>query len=193
MKIVWRIVKLIVLIGFILCIIIGAVIGSFGYFSKPKKSDCIIVLGCQVKGTYPSPFLAARLDEGIKLLKQGFSSYIIVSGGKGAGEEISEAEAMKNYLTSKGIDENRIIMEDKSLSTMENLKFSKAVMDSKGFKSVIIVSNKYHLKRASVMAVKNGITNANFSGVLVSKYPFREVMGFLREIPALMRLYILGR
>lgn len=193
MKVIWKIVKFCVFIGLAICIIFGAIIGSFGFFAKPKKSDCIIVLGCQVKGTAPSPFLAARLDEGIRLFKEGYSNYIIVSGGKGTGEEISEAEAMKNYLVAKGIDKNKIIMEDKSLSTMENLGFSKALMDSKGFKNAIIVSNKYHLKRASVMARKNGIADASFSGVYVSKHPSSEITGFIREIPALIRLYILGR
>lgn len=193
MKVIWKIVKFCVFIGLAICIIFAAIIGSFGFFAKPKKSDCIIVLGCQVKGTVPSPFLAARLDEGIRLFKEGYSNYIIVSGGKGTGEEISEAEAMKNYLVTKGIDKNKIIMEDKSLSTMENLGFSKALMDSKGFKNAIIVSNKYHLKRASVMARKNGIVDASFSGVYVSKYPSFEITGFIREIPALIRLYLLGR
>lgn len=193
MKVIWKIVKFCVFIGLAICIIFAAIIGGFGFFAKPEKSDCIIVLGCQVKGTVPSPFLAARLDEGIRLFKKGYSNYIIVSGGKGTGEEISEAEAMKNYLESKGIDKNKIIMEDKSLSTMENLGFSKALMDSKGFKNAIIVSNKYHLKRASVMARKNGIVDASFSGVYVSKYPSSEITGFIREIPALIRLYLLGR
>lgn len=193
MKIIWKLFKFCVLIGLSIGIIFGAIIGSFGFLAKPKKSDCIIVLGCQVKGTAPSPFLASRLDEGIRLFKEGYSNYIVVSGGKGTGEEISEAEAMKNYLVSSGIDNNKIIMEDKSLSTMENLEFSKALMDSRGFKTVIIVSNKYHLKRASVMARKNGIVDASFSGVYVSKYPSFEITGFIREIPALIRLYLLGR
>lgn len=187
-----KITKYILLFGIAICVLFGILIGYFGALSKAKKADCIIILGCQVRGTTPSKFLVARLDEGVRLHKEGLAKFIIVSGGQGPGENVSEAEVMKDYLILKGIDEANIVVEDKSHSTMENLKNAKKIMDSMGFKEAIVVSNKYHLKRASVMAKRNGI-KGSFSGVIVSKYPLYEIMGFFREIPALMRLYILGR
>lgn len=183
---------------FILCFTSIAVIATlvttfevfyFGQSSKPKKSDCIIVLGCQVYGTTPSPFLAWRTEHALKLYKEGYGKYIIVSGGKGQGENISEAEAMKRYLISKGMEASKILIEDKSASTMANLINSKAIMDQKGLKTAIIVSNKYHLKRASLMAKQQNI-NGSYSGVFVTPYKHHEFIGYIREIPALIKYYL---
>lgn len=186
------IIKFLFLAGVLVCVILGAVIGVFGISAKPKKSDSIIILGCQVKGTTLSTFLKERLDRGIELYKEGFAEYIIVAGGQGPGEDITEAEAMKRYLVTKGIEESKIIMEDKSSNTMENLRYAKEIMKEKNLDTAIIVSNKYHLKRASIMAKKVGL-KASYSGVYVSRYFLNEIYGFFREIPGVIRLLILGR
>lgn len=185
-------IKYLVIAGVLICTFLGVVIGLFGVTARPRKSDCIIILGCQVRGTTLSQFLKKRLDKGIELYNGGFADYILVSGGQGPGEEITEAEAMKRYLLSQGIDENKIIIEDKSGNTMENLRYSKDVMNKKQLNTAIVVSNKYHLKRASVMAKKVGL-NASYSGVFISRYIFDEIYGFFREIPGIIRLYIFGR
>lgn len=161
----------------------------FGQSSKPQKSDCIIVLGCKVYGTIPSPFLSWRLDHAAKLYKEGYGNYIIVSGGQGSGEDISEAESMKRYLLSKGIDTSSVIKEDKSITTMENLSNSKDVMKKNNFKTAVIVSNKYHLRRASLIA-KYYKVNASYSGVFVTEYKSHEIAGYLREVPALVKFYL---
>lgn len=186
------VIKYIFIAGILICTFLGIIIGLFGLTARPRKSDCIIILGCQVRGTTLSQFLKKRLDKGIELYNGGFAEYILVSGGQGPGEDITEAEAMKRYLLSKGIDENRIIIEDKSRNTMENLRYSKEVMSKKQLETAIVVSNKYHLKRASVMARKVGL-KASYSGVFLSRYILDEVYGFFREIPGIIRLYILGR
>lgn len=162
----------------------------FGENSKPEKSDCIIILGCKVYGSTPSPFLAARLDEGLRLYNRGYGGYIIVSGGKGSGENISEALAMKSYLISKGVDSSRIIMEDESMSTMANLINSSRIMKKEGFETAVIVSNKFHLKRASLMAEKQNI-HGSYSGVFVSNYKIHELKGYIREIPAIWKYYLI--
>jgi len=189
-----KMVKLVFYLGAaaaVVLIFLGFTIIYFGISAKPVKSDCIIVLGCQVYGTVPSPFLKSRLDEGLRLYKEGYGQYIIVSGGKGPGETISEAEAMKNYLASKGVEPSRIIIEDSSTSTMTNLRLSKEKMGEHQLKTAVIVSNKYHLKRASLMAEKAGIEGSS-SGVYVAQYKYHEISGFLREILALLKFYILG-
>jgi len=192
MKNVLRIVKYLVLIGFLIMIFIEVDIIIFSFKSKPTASDCIIVLGCQVKGTYPSPFLQARLNDGISLYKEGYGKYIIVSGGKGPGEDITEAMDMKNFLLGKGIDKNKIVMEDQSRNTMENLAFSKKVMESKGFKTAVVVSNKYHLKRVSLMSKRLGM-NTSYSGVFVSQYKFTEYKGYVREVLGVIKFLILKK
>ena len=192
MKVKLKIIKYL-LIAFILVIILMEVdIITFGLRSKPIKSDCIIILGCSVYGKAPSPFLQKRLMEGINLFKEGYAEHIIVSGGTGPGEDISEAEAMKEFILSKGLKEENIIVEDKSKTTMENLTFSKEKMKERNFNSAIIVSNMYHLKRASLMVKKLNI-NVSYSGVFLKQYMNLEVKGFIREIPGLIKYYILRK
>nr|WP_244833028.1 YdcF family protein [Clostridium sp. BJN0001] len=186
-----KIISSFIIIGFAIIILVGFNVESFGKNAKAEKADCIIVLGCSVYGDTPSPFLSWRIEEGERLIKEGYADYIIASGGKGSGENISEGEAIKRELSENGIDEEKIIVEDESESTMENLINSKKIMDEKGFKTAIIVSNKFHLKRASLMAEKINL-NASYSGVYVTPYKNHERIGFLREIPAVIRFYILG-
>lgn len=124
----------------------------FGISAKPKKSDCIIVLGCAVYGDFPSPFFRERLNRAFELYKKGYARYIVVCGAKGPGENISEAEAGKRYLVEMGVLPKFVLKEDKSFSTYENLLHAKRVMNKKGFKSAIIVSNMFHLERAHLIA-----------------------------------------
>lgn len=176
-------------VAFIVTLVTTLEIVYFGESAKPKKSDCIIVLGCQVYGITPSPFLVWRTEHALKLYKEGYGKYIIVSGGKGLGEDITEAEAMKRYLVSKGVDSSKILMENKSGSTMANLINSQAIMKEKGLKTSVIVSNKYHLKRASLMAKQQGI-DGSYSGIFVEPYKRHEFIGCVREIPALIKYYL---
>ncbi|MBV7272999.1 YdcF family protein [Clostridiaceae bacterium UIB06] len=186
---VFKFFKVILICGVIFILFSLCSVIYFGQNVRPQKSDCIIVLGCKVYGTTPSPFLTSRLEHAIELYEQGYGNYIIVSGGQGAGESISEAESMKRYLVSKGIKTNHIIAEDKSMTTMENLSNSKKLMERNNFKTALIVSNKYHLKRASLIALYCKI-NASYSGVFVKEYKSHEVAGYLREVPALIKFYL---
>lgn len=189
MKLFIKITVFLMIFLIILNIIAEIQVIAFAYNIKPVKSDAIIVLGCAVYGENPSPFYKERLNEAIKLYKEGFGKYIIVSGGKGSGEDISEAEAGKKYLLKNGIPDNIILKDDESYSTLQNLKNSKKIMDEKSLKTAIIVSNSFHLKRASMIAKEAGI-NASYSGVFVKRYFYEEVYGFLREAPALLYMYL---
>jgi uncharacterized SAM-binding protein YcdF (DUF218 family) len=159
------------------------------YTFKPAKSDCIIILGCKVDGVVSSPFLVSRIEEGYRLYNEKQARYIIASGGQGVNENISEAEAIKRYLVGKGVNEDNIILEDQSTSTWANLLNSKEIMKQRQFNNAIIVSNKFHLKRASMIANKIGIA-ASFSGVYNTKHKFDEFGSFLREILATYKFYV---
>lgn len=190
MKLLLRFIGILIVIFVTVVITLEYQIISFALYEKPKKSDVIIVLGCAVYGKTPSPFFKERLDEALRLYKEGYGKYIIVSGGKGPGENISEAEAGKEYLLKNGIPQKIILTDDKSFSTYENLLFSKEIMDKNSLKTAIIISNKFHLKRASVIAKRIDI-NASFSGVFIKRYMLSdEAYGFLREIPALLYTYL---
>ena len=116
------------------------------------------MLGCAVRGERVSLTLKLRLDAALKYLEHSPNTAVIVSGGKGDGENISEAEAMKRYLVSHGVDESRIITEDKSTSTWENFKFSKMILDQRfpGASAAFVTTN-FHVYRAGRVAIMNGI------------------------------------
>ena len=134
-------------------------ISLLSQFNKPKKNqDFIIVLGSRVFGDKVPPLLAARIDKAIDFYniqsKVSFAPKIIFSGGKGPDEEISEGLAMQKYALSKGVQINDTIVEDKSVNTLQNMKYSKAIMDKikpNGYNS-IFVTNNYHVFRASIYA-----------------------------------------
>lgn len=97
-----------------------------GMYSKAEDgAQWIIVLGAQVRGKKITDSLRRRLDTAVCYLKKNKETKVIVSGGQGAGEEITEAEAMAEYLIKQGISKDRIRMEDQSTSTRENLRFSR--------------------------------------------------------------------
>lgn len=165
-------------------------ISWFGAAPRFEESDCVIVLGCQLYGTVPSPFLKARLDEGLRLYNGGYARYIVVSGGQGPGEDISEAQAMKQYLVENGVDESHVIEEDKSTSTETNLRFSLEKMKEHGLESAIVVSNNYHLARAALISERTGL-DAGYAGVRLPQYRQWEISGLIREIPALVYALLL--
>ena len=99
----------------------------------PNENSTVIVLGCKVNGKNPSLMLSKRLEAAYEYLNENKNAVCIVSGGKGSNEEISEAQCMYNYLTEKGIASDRIIMEDESTTTSENLEFSKKIIEEKGY------------------------------------------------------------
>ncbi len=119
---------------------------------QKKKLKYIIILGAQIRGRKITGSLKRRLDKGLRYLQENPETLCIVSGGKGRGEDISEAEAMFQYLKDCGVDESRIYMEDKSTTTCENLMFSKQFIDHLEKDSVGIVSNNFHIYRAMKMA-----------------------------------------
>ena len=113
--------------------------------NRPEKANVIVVLGCQVKGERPSRMLRRRLDAAIMAMNDNPDTLCIVSGGKGDDEKISEALAMKNYLLEKGMDSDRIIMEDKSTSTYENIQNSLKILDELGMShDMTIVTDGFH-------------------------------------------------
>ena len=126
--------------------------------------DFIIIMGAKInKDGSLTPLLKGRADKAIEFAKKQYEStkkkvVYIPSGGKGSDEVIAEAEAIKNYLIQKGIDKKQIIIEDKSTSTIENMKFSKDKIDEINDKGNIVFSTtNYHVFRSGVIANNQGI------------------------------------
>lgn len=152
------------------------------HLKKARNADYIIVLGCGIIGNRVTPLLAARIERGIELLQYNPDAALILSGGQGPGEDIPESEAMAAYAVDHGADAERIIMEKRSVSTEENLLFSRKLMDKQEPK-IIIVTTDYHVFRALLLAKKQRIQCVGFGAK--TKWYFtlnaliREFVGYL--------------
>jgi uncharacterized SAM-binding protein YcdF (DUF218 family) len=122
----------------------------------PKQVDYIIILGARVKGTTPSLALQYRIEAAAKYLKDNQNTIAIASGGKGEGEDISEAMAIKNGLINEGIEASRIFLEDESTDTVENITNSMKLIPV-GLSKGLIVSNDFHIFRAKLIAKDLGL------------------------------------
>ena len=147
-----------------------------------KEADYVLVLGAQVRGTTPSRALKRRLETACQYLRENPGAKALLSGGKGNGEEITEAKAMEEYLLGEGIDPARLILEDQSTSTVENLKFCQVFLDP-GEDKVIIVTNNFHVFRALALARKQGYKRV--SGLAAPSEPFYQPHYLMREFFAL--------
>ncbi|MFC2662902.1 MAG: YdcF family protein [Eubacterium sp.] len=121
--------------------------------SIPHKRDFdyVIIHGCGLIGGHKvSKLLADRLDRAIEIYQKDPTPPILIpSGGRGSDESLSEADAMAGYLLEHGIPEDHILKEDQSATTLENLKFSKKLIDSQqGRKYTVLVTSNYHVFRA---------------------------------------------
>lgn len=117
------------------------------------KNTPVIVLGCKVMGTQPGPMLTKRCKAACEYLSDNPEAICIVSGGQGADEEISEADAMYTLLCEMGVSPDRIFKEDKSHNTAENFRFSKEILREQGCgNDVVVVTTNYHQYRASLIA-----------------------------------------
>lgn len=123
--------------------------------------DYLFILGAGLKGDTIPPTLKNRLDKGLEYLNANPNLEVVVTGGQGSGEYLTEAEAMRRYLVANGIENNRIIIEDKSTSTAENMRFSADVLEEltgrRDYK-IMIATNEFHLFRSKILARHNGFT-----------------------------------
>lgn len=147
-------------------------------YSLLKDVDCILILGAGIWGDKPSPMLQDRLDEGIKLYKEGIASKIIMSGDHGR-EEYDEVNIMKEYAIEQGVSSEDIFMDHAGFSTYESIYRAKEIFDAD---NIVIVTQEYHLYRALYIADKLDINayGVNSDPRKYSGQTFRE----LREILA---------
>lgn len=161
-----------------------------GYRNKSVDNlDYIVVLGAQMKENGPSKSLRMRLDEAYEYLVQNETTIVIVSGGQGSNEPISEAEGMYQYLCEKGIAPNRIIKEDKSENTHQNLVYSKRLIAKKDA-AVGIVSNNFHIFRALGLAKKAGYEKVY--GIPAKSEPFLQPNNMAREFCGVVKDFLAG-
>ena len=158
-------------------------------FPVKKEPQTIIILGAGLFGDKVPPLLAQRLDKGLAIYEKfNRKPVIIVSGGQGDDELISEAEAMTRYLMEKGVPADSILLENKSRTTFENLIFSKELIRVQGLEQdrVLLVTNSFHALRAGIYMKQVGLKGRSIGS--------RTVLYFLpsawiRETAGLICIY----
>ncbi|MEA4921646.1 MAG: YdcF family protein [Clostridiaceae bacterium] len=154
------------------CAIIGIV--SFVWiegliFSSAKgkpidNADVLVVLGAGLNGSTPSAVLSSRLDKAYDYLADHPGVVAILTGSQGVNEDVTEALAMKKYLVAKGIEQDRLILEEEAHNTAQNIKFSVELMEKMNLEGkVMVVSNEFHLYRAEKIFERFNIDAASLS------------------------------
>ncbi len=184
-----RIFIILVCLGMSIFLIVEGLILSGFSKSAPEGLDYLVVLGAQMKRSGPSRALQYRLDAAIDYLTKNPDTYVIVSGGQGSDEHISEAQGMYDYLVEKGISAERIQKEDQSKNTFQNLTFSAEYLD-KERDSVGVVSNNFHVFRAVRIARKAGYQKVH--GIAARGEPFLQLNNMMREFLGVMKDFLVG-
>lgn len=136
-------------------LLIGILIVIFGHSFDTENADYLIVLGNCLIDNKPSLILKNRLRKALQYIDKNDTCKIILSGGVTKNNTISEAEYMKTYLVKNGIDNNRIILEDKSIDTVENIMNCRSIIESNS--KVVVLSSSYHTLRARMICKLCGL------------------------------------
>lgn len=173
-----------VLILAVFAVLEGFIISEMGAKGEDGL-DYIVVLGARVnKNGVPSKPLYWRIDAAEEYLRSNPETVAILSGGKGADEPMSEAQCMFDTLVARGIDESRLLMENRSTSTNENIRYSLALMEAGA--SFGVVTNNFHVFRAVRIAEEvsgrevSGIASRYLDALLIH-YMAREAVGIAKD------------
>lgn len=188
-----------VLIPIVLLFLVVETIILSAFFEKPKEEPgYIIVLGTTVYEDGPCYLLRQRLKEAVKWADTYEDAKIVVTGGQGETEPFTEGSEMKRYLVEElGVLEERIIVEEASVNTYENMKFTGEILESVdenfSYEStpVLVVTNNFHMYRAMQIAKKAGYENV--AGAPSGTYIFLFPHYMVREFCAILKNLALGR
>ncbi|MFJ7214538.1 YdcF family protein [Amycolatopsis sp. NPDC098790] len=173
--------------GFLFASLLGYSL-LYGRLRRRTGVEAIIVLGCGLAGDRVTPLLAARLDRAIRLYsREAEPPLLVVSGGRGPGETVTEAAAMQEYLISRRIPADRILLEDRATTTEENLRFSAELLpEGARPHRVLAVTSNYHVFRTAVECRRLGLP-FDATGAPTARYFLPSAL--LREFAALILHY----
>lgn len=187
-----RILTIVISIGLIIFLVLEGLIIYTGTIEDDRNTDYVLVLGAGINKRKISKSLQFRLDKAIEFNKIHGDIPIIVSGGMGKGEEITEALAMKEYLVSNEVKEDNIIMEDRSTNTYENFKFSKEIMKDRNSNKekenirVTLITNRFHMFRAKYIGGNAGLNIYCYSApnemITALNFYVRESFAYIKDV-----------
>lgn len=171
-----------------LVVVEGLILTQFGAQAQPGADYCVI-LGAQIRENGPSDVLKRRLDRAVVYLRQNPETQVIVSGCQGSNEPMSEARGMYDYLVAAGIAPERILLEEASRNTCENLELSGNLLNRQA-DSVVLVTNNFHMYRALHLA--EGAGYEHVQGLSASSYPWTLPNNMLREFMGVVKDFLAG-
>ena len=188
----WKWLRVTVLCGTALLVLLCAGLSVYGGFDNAgDDTEALVVLGCGVRGDRVSVGLARRLDKALAFYRDHPDVVIVVSGGQGAQEQITEAEAMRRYLAAHGVPNEKIIKEEQATSTLENLQFSDEILRERfpeGYHAALVTS-RFHVFRAERIAMRYRLFYTHLGAP--SKW-YAVPMNNLRELVAIAHELLRG-
>lgn len=158
MRALGRLIASIVLAILVLWAASMAAVLLFSWMDQARPAESIVVLGAAQYDGKPSPVLRARLDHGISLWNHGMGKVLVLTGGKGAGDTTSEADVGRTYARKHGVPDTAILLENKGRTTRESMLGVAKLLESRGIKTAILVSDPFHMLRLSIIGRRFGLT-----------------------------------
>jgi uncharacterized SAM-binding protein YcdF (DUF218 family) len=129
----------------------------YSWMDQAQPADSIVVLGAAQYDGRPSPVLRARLDHGIDLWKQQMGKILVLTGGRGYGDTTSEAAVGRTYARKQGVPDTVIFLEDKGRTTRESMLGVAEILEKRGIRTAILVSDPFHMLRLSITGRRFGM------------------------------------
>lgn len=175
--------------GVVLFVFLEGLIISGSVKHTDEDADYVVVLGCRVRGTVPSLSLQYRIAAAVEYLDAHPDAKAVLTGGQGIGEEITEAQAMYDAMVSMDISSDRLLLENQSTTTKENLEFAKQYINPETDR-IVLVTTGYHMYRAGRIAEAAGYQ-------MVESYSAKNVWylvpaDYIREALAILKNFLLG-
>lgn len=177
--------------------VLEAVVLSGGRTQIQGQPEIMVIFGCQVKPDGPSALLRDRLDTALDYLEGHPDLTVVVTGGQGDDEHVSEAQCMYDYLTGHGVDGERIVLEDRSSNTWQNIRYTLELYQSGALEpsgKFLLVSSDFHLRRIKLLWERAwpGTYTLSTLAAPCSHLPSRVQM-FFREPLALAKSFFFDR
>lgn len=192
-----RVLLLLLALGLAAFLVLEGIVIAGGRSELKQDPDAVIILGCKLWGEEPSPALERRLTAALDYLEeleaQGVTPLVVVSGGQGEDEPMTEAACMAAWLEENGLDESRILQEGDSRNTIQNLRYSQELLAQAGLERphITIVSNDFHLARVRMLAGRCGLDCSTLAAPMPDLSS--RIYSTLREAPALVKSFLLDR
>jgi uncharacterized SAM-binding protein YcdF (DUF218 family) len=137
----------------------GAVLTAIVLFARrdeARPAGAIVVLGAAQYDGKPSPVLRARLDHAVELYRRGIADTLIMTGGTGPGDTVSEAVVSKRYAARRGIPAGVIFTEERGMTSLQSMRAVAGIMDGNRIRSAVLVSDPFHMLRLRLLAMRVG-------------------------------------